>query len=414
MFTDMAATISSATVTAFGAATTNDDVYIFTNEFGALHAHDTGRDIPLLDNDGGNDTLNLAAVTSGSVIDYQNGMFSVAGYTTYGSVGSSDPNFYAIETIIGGDGNDIFRANITNTTLRGMRGNDTLDGNIGNDALFGGTEGDVLRGGGGHDTLDGGEGVDVAVFSAARSQYQVFSFNGAIAVLTHGSDGRDLLRSIEHLDFQDAYVSTSSVAAFDAFQYLATHGDLTAVYGANAQAGFDHYFNYGFSEGRLVDGFDAFQYVAGYGDLTALYNTYGGTESYAAQHYLAYGRGEGRLLDAFDGIQYVAGYNDLIAAYGTNETASAEHYVKYGFGEGRARDSFDGIQYVAGYNDLIAAYGMNEAASALHFVQYGFGEGRLRDSFDGLQYIASHGDLIQAFGVNEGAGAASLRAIRLR
>ena len=78
------------------------------------------------DNDGGNDTLNLAAVSSNSIIDFQNGEFSVAGYHFFGEVNSSDPNFFAIENIIGGDGNDVFRSNFTSTSLRGMRGGDTL------------------------------------------------------------------------------------------------------------------------------------------------------------------------------------------------------------------------------------------------------------------------------------------------
>ena len=50
-----------------------------------------------------------------------------------------------------------------------------LIGNVANNILDGGAGNDRLIGDAGNDILQGGDGSDTAVFSGARSQYQVSS-----------------------------------------------------------------------------------------------------------------------------------------------------------------------------------------------------------------------------------------------
>jgi Ca2+-binding RTX toxin-like protein len=64
------------------------------------------------------------------------------------------------DTLNGGEGNDRLAGGGGNDTLRGGAGNDQLDGGEGNDTVDGGAGDDTLAGGQGNDTLDGGPGDD--------------------------------------------------------------------------------------------------------------------------------------------------------------------------------------------------------------------------------------------------------------
>ena len=60
---------------------------------------------------------------------------------------------------------------------------------------------DILYSGSGNDTLSGGSGVDTAVFLGARTASTISYANGSIIV--EGINGRDILTSIETLEFAD-------------------------------------------------------------------------------------------------------------------------------------------------------------------------------------------------------------------
>ena len=157
----------------------------------------------------------------------------------------------------------------------------------------GNSDDNVFYANGSNDVLIGGAGNDTAVYSAASSTYTLFSYNGVVAVLTHGADGDDRLQGIENIQFADNTVATSTAVSFDAYEYIASYGDLIQAFGANAQAGFDHFVDYGFSEGRSTNLFDA--------------------------------------------LEYIASNPDLIVAFGANASAGAQHYDQYGFNEHRTR-----------------------------------------------------------------------------
>jgi len=73
-----------------------------------------------------------------------------------------------IETVIGGDGNDVFTGSAANDIFHGGAGNDTLNGGAGDDILVGGTGNDTLNGEAGNDTFD--EGLTDALIVAAQNK----------------------------------------------------------------------------------------------------------------------------------------------------------------------------------------------------------------------------------------------------
>ena len=286
-----------------------------------------------------------------------------------------------------GTGNEL--ANI----IIGNAGANTLDGGAGADLLSGGAGNDVLRGGAGNDTLTGDAGMDTAVYAGAASHYDVLGFNGTI-IVAGGSDGMDLLQGVEQVAFADL-----TMAAFPSpYSYIASYGDLIEAFGANGQAGLDHFRVSGWAEGRHVD-FDGLTYIASHDDLM---DALGANAEQGALHFIQYGHGEGRQI-TFDAFSYIASYGDLIDAFGADADLGAAHFITYGRHEGR-QSTFDALDYLAANADLIDVFGADASLGARHFVQYGFHEGR-ETTFDGLKYIASYGDLIGAFGANEDLGA---------
>ena len=150
---------TNASFTAYGSADITNDLYVYTDEFGTYGA-DAGRQV-LSDTDGGVDTINAAAVTTGSVISLAAGMTSsVAGRAFTVADGS------VVENAYGGDGDDTLTGNDAANELSGGRGDDVLTGNAGDDSLSGGDGNDRLDGGAGADDLSGGAGDDTIIFDA--------------------------------------------------------------------------------------------------------------------------------------------------------------------------------------------------------------------------------------------------------
>ncbi|ONG48217.1 hypothetical protein BKE38_22260 [Pseudoroseomonas deserti] len=140
-------------LTLLGGAASADTQLVFTDEFTLLAAQDPSRAV--LHDAGGEDTLNTAAVSSGSWIDLAPGMVSrIAGQGVTLAAGT------VIEHAIGGDGADVLLGTDGPNRLQGGRGFDTLYGRAGDDVLWGGAGNDRLVGGPGQDWLDGGTGAD--------------------------------------------------------------------------------------------------------------------------------------------------------------------------------------------------------------------------------------------------------------
>lgn len=175
--------LESWTLNVIGREASQDDVYLFTNEYAASAAGAPGRNT-LVDS-AGMDTLNAAAVTGASHIDLRPGARSEINAQVL-TIGASS----WIEDAIGGDGADVLIGNARPNRLSGMRGHD------------------VLEGGGGDDTLDGGTGLDTARFAGRRADHAVARDGQSWRVEDRsGQSGTDLLSGIERLQFADLNIA---------------------------------------------------------------------------------------------------------------------------------------------------------------------------------------------------------------
>jgi Ca2+-binding RTX toxin-like protein len=88
--------------------------------------------------------------------------------------------------------------------VTGTANNDVLAGTAGVDRIDAGAGNDTLTGGAGNDELIGGTGRDTAVYSGARSTYQIE--HGGVAI-SGGTEGSDTLSGVERLKFSDISVA---------------------------------------------------------------------------------------------------------------------------------------------------------------------------------------------------------------
>ena len=158
-------TLNTWTLNLYGDALTNDDAYIYTNEFAHAKFDNDAKRQTLRDANGGYDTLNAAAVTTDLSLILDPGQTSqIAGKHLRIE---SDA---LIEQAFGGDGNDLIVGNLADNTLHGGRGDDTVAGGFGSDTIYGNGGDDRLRGDlniradggaiGGNDLIYGGDGND--------------------------------------------------------------------------------------------------------------------------------------------------------------------------------------------------------------------------------------------------------------
>lgn len=124
-----------------------DTVYVYTNEYARFKtSQDASR--RTLNDEGGDDTINAAAITDPVSLDLNPGAVSeLAG----GNPLTLSANTL-IETAYTGDGDDYLLGNVADNWLNGGRGTDTLTGGDGADTLIGAA---------GQDWLSGGSGADV-------------------------------------------------------------------------------------------------------------------------------------------------------------------------------------------------------------------------------------------------------------
>lgn len=125
---------------------------------------------------------------------------------------------------------------------------------------------------------------------------------------------------------------------FDEHYYADMYPDLKEAYGYNRDKLWQHFVEFGLSEGRNMNGLiDVVKYRETYGDLDA---AFGDNWNAYLNHYLIFGAKEHRDTGTdFNALDYAGRYEDLQAAYGTNVLALWEHYRTFGASENReARD----------------------------------------------------------------------------
>jgi Ca2+-binding RTX toxin-like protein/subtilisin-like proprotein convertase family protein len=199
-------TVSDIVIRTYGAFTF-DDRYVYTNEYSdyaGLFGHVTA----VTDSNGGTDTVNASAVTTGSAIRLDGGVGAIDGIGT---------TFSNIENAIGGDGSDIIVGSIGNNQLFGMRGNDTLDGGGGIDTINAGTGDDIVVDANPNtsgDFFDGGEGVDTLIADFAWNPDVTYDLTaGWMRFPGPGGTTYDTILNFENLTAGGAADVTGTIAA---------------------------------------------------------------------------------------------------------------------------------------------------------------------------------------------------------
>lgn len=149
-FADRVGTLSDISLTLLGTPPDNDDTYIFTEAFSEL-AGGSGHATAILDDDGGHDVLNAAALTSSSSLDLEAGGGLLDGVLV---------TISGIEDLVGGDGTDSLLGDAADNLFFAGRGSDSLSGRSAADSLYGGSADDTVRGQSGDDRLYGDSGDD--------------------------------------------------------------------------------------------------------------------------------------------------------------------------------------------------------------------------------------------------------------
>lgn len=121
---------------------------------------------------------------------------------------------------------------------------------------------------------------------------------------------------------------------FDEKYYADNNADLKTAFGYDREALWNHFLEYGLSEGRQMNALiDVVKYRELYPDLNA---AFGDDWDAYLNHYLTYGALEGRDSGTrFNALDYAGRYSDLQAAYGNDILALYNHYVTYGLKENR-------------------------------------------------------------------------------
>ncbi|MBL0370956.1 S8 family serine peptidase [Rhizobium sp. KVB221] len=163
--------VSDVKVRAYGSKPTANDTYLYTNEFSDfLGSHSNN----LNDRDGGRDLMNAAAVTGAMTVDLAAGTALVDGVSML---------VKGIESVFGGDGDDLLTGNNAANLIAGGRGQDTLAGGRAGDRFIFRVVADS-RDGVTHDLIaDFGIGADIIdlgdIDTRTRKGDQDFTYIGA-------------------------------------------------------------------------------------------------------------------------------------------------------------------------------------------------------------------------------------------
>lgn len=181
-----AGTLNDWSLSFLGKAQSNDDFYVYTNEY----AGSSGARTLLSDTNGGVDTINAAAVSGNTLINLN------FGGTIAGTIFVIEPGT-VIENVYTGDGND------------------TLEGNSADNILVSGRGDDSITGGAGNDTIDGGAGSDTLTYSFNIADFLINLVDTATVALTHSAQGFvDTISNIENFIFSNGSYTRAELNAY--------------------------------------------------------------------------------------------------------------------------------------------------------------------------------------------------------
>ncbi len=174
-----------------GSPADSDRTLVLTNEYSELAGGQYGHTTLISPRNGTWETLNAAAVTDHTILDFSTGTGTVDGVDVtlrgaFRHVFTGDGN----DMVIGGTRGERIAGNRGRDLLDGRDGNDRITGNGGADSLYGGEGFDHLNGGTGRDTVKGGPDNDTLVGAMGADRLNGGSGNDSL----DGGTGRDLLR----------------------------------------------------------------------------------------------------------------------------------------------------------------------------------------------------------------------------
>ncbi len=192
-----------------GSATSTDDIHHYTDEVFDTLLNDASRQT-LEDTNGGEDWLNLAAMTGDLNVDLNAGATSLADGVGFLTIASGTD----IENVVTGDGADVIIGSALDNKLNGMRGDDILDGAGGSNILTGGAGADKFY-------FDEGFGVTtVTDFEFDIDQVDVSDFDEILdfADFLGGSveAGSDVIFDVGTADENKIVFENATIAQFDA------------------------------------------------------------------------------------------------------------------------------------------------------------------------------------------------------
>lgn len=201
------------------------------------------------------------------------------------------------------------------------------------------------------------------------------------------------------LDLEVGDITLSAI--FDEMYYLNANPSVAAAVGAGAfNSGFDHFVNFGLTEGRNPSlYYDEDFYLSQNPDVQA-----GITEGFfdsGLLHYLEFGHKEFRdASPTFDFNEYVNSNPDLADAIKAGDVSSGfEHYVEIGAAEGRQAGAlYEEGFYLTQNPEVVAAVTAGAFESGYeHYILFGQHEGRSpSSSFNEAAYLGSNPDIAEA------------------
>ena len=207
-------------------------------------------------------------------------------------------------------------------------------------------------------------------------------------------------------------------AVYDFDYYVSRYDDIKTLYSNDRKGAFEHFLNYGMSEGRRGSaGFEAQSYYNRYPDLREAYGT--DLRSYYL-HFIKYGEADRRTatgcpslqgwVTSAGGVDYSAVYDpeyyyqlypDMRSTYTkivgeatlVDDVSLLGHFLDYGMSEGRRGSAgFEAQSYYNRYPDLREAYGTDLRSYYLHFIKYGEADRRTATGCPSLQgWVTSAG-----------------------
>jgi hypothetical protein len=225
-------------------------------------------------------------------------------------------------------------------------------------------------------------------------------------------DGNDILSAPDELPLvfnavqraQFLGKAGTELAAFNENFYLSRYLDVAGAVSAGIfKSGFDHFSQFGQSEGRLSNGnsaiFDEGYYLFHNPDVAAAVSA--GVFRSGFAHFQDFGQFEGRNPSVlYDESFYLSNNPDIADAVASGIFKSGfEHFTQFGGQEGRdPSPSFSNSFYLSENPDVAAAVSAGAFGSAFaHFIQFGGKEGREDNLlFSERFYLAQNADVASA------------------